>query len=474
MAVSVVKKERSLFLNLILYAIPIMLTGLLQLLYNTADQIVVGQFSGDPNALAAVGSSAALNGLIAGFCIGLTSGSNVIIARFIGAKNKDGVTNAVHTSMTFSLIIGLCVCALGLGVAKPMHLLLGTMPEVFDEALLYTLIIMAGVPAVSVYNFGAVVFRAANDSKTPFIILALTGLLNIGFNLFFVIVCGMGVEGVAIATIIAQYVSAIVVVILIMRLKDERKFSLSKMRIDKKILRQMLLIGIPSAVQGSLFAVSNMILQSSVNMLGASYKSASIVTGNTVGTTLESYTYILTNAFYHAAVTYVGQYYGARDVKNIKRTLLYTLIQSSTIGIVVSWIIIGLSGQLTMVFVNASEDNVTEVIKYASERIFVTQSLYFTVGVMEVFTGYLRAMGRSIIPMISSVFSICVIRILWAFFIFPIPTFYSLTGLFLIYPISWILCSILHFITILVVNKKSFAKRENEVNPKMDNTEIVA
>ena len=174
-----VKKERGLFLKLILYAIPIMLTGLLQLLYNTADQIVVGQFSGDENALAAVGSSAALNSLIAGFCIGLTSGSNVIIAQFIGAKNGEGVSKAVHTSMTFSLVIGLCVCALGLAVAKPMHLLLGTMPDVFDDALLYTVIIMAGVPAVSVYNFGAVAFRAAGDSKTPFIILALTGILNV-------------------------------------------------------------------------------------------------------------------------------------------------------------------------------------------------------------------------------------------------------------------------------------------------------
>ncbi len=462
MTACVAKKERSLFLKLILYAIPIMLTGLLQLLYNTADQIVVGQFSGDPNALAAVGSSSALNGLIAGFCIGITSGSNVIIARFIGAKNGEGVSKAVHTSMTFSLLIGLGVCALGLGVAKPMHLLLGTMPNVFDDALLYTIIIMAGVPAVSVYNFGAVVFRAAGDSKTPFIILALSGLLNVGFNLFFVIVCKMGVEGVAIATIISQYASAIVVVLLMMRLKDDRKFSLSKMRIDRKLLGQILVIGVPSAVQGSLFAVSNMILQSSVNMLGASYNSESVVTGNTIGTTLEGYTYVLTNAFYHATVTYVGQFYGARDKKNIKRTLIYSLIQSATVGIAVSWLIIGLSEPLTMVFVNADEKNIADVIKYASERIFITQSLYFSVGVMEVLTGYLRALGRSITPMFSSVFSICVVRVLWAFFVFPIPAMYSLTGLYMIYPISWILCSLLHFITILVVSKKIFPKNPKE------------
>ncbi len=457
-----VKKERGLFLKLILYAIPIMLTGLLQLLYNTADQIVVGQFSGDENALAAVGSSSALNGLIAGFCIGITSGSNVIIAQFIGAKNGEGVSKAVHTSMTFSLIIGICVCALGLAVAKPMHLLLGTMPDVFDDALLYTIIIIAGVPAVSVYNFGAVVFRAAGDSKTPFIILALSGLLNIAFNLFFVIVCKMGVEGVAIATIIAQYVSAIVVVILIMRLKDDRKFSLSKMRIDGKLLKRILVIGVPSAVQGSLFAVSNMILQSSVNMLGDSYGSASVVTGNTIGTTLEGYTYVLTNSFYHSTVTYVGQYYGARDTKNIKRTLIYSLIQSAVVGVVVSWIIIAFSTPLTMIFVNANESNVADVLKYAGERIFITQSLYFTVGVMEVLTGYLRALGRSLVPMFSSVFSVCVVRVAWAFLVFPISAFYSITGLYLIYPISWILCSILHFITILVVNKKVFAKEKKE------------
>ena len=457
-----VKKERGLYLKLILYAIPIMLTGLLQLLYNTADQIVVGQFSGDENALAAVGSSAALNSLIAGFCIGLTSGSNVIIAQFIGAKNGEGVSKAVHTSMTFSLVIGLCVCALGLAVAKPMHLLLGTMPDVFDDALLYTVIIMAGVPAVSVYNFGAVAFRAAGDSKTPFIILALTGILNVGFNLFFVIVCKMGVEGVAIATIIAQYVSAITVVILLIRLKDDRKFSFTKMRIDGNLLKRILVIGVPSAVQSSLFAISNMILQSSVNMLGDSYGSASVVTGNTIGTTLEGYTYVLTNAFYHASVTYVGQFYGARDIKNIKRTLIYTLIQSTIVGIVISWLIIALSGPLTLVFVNAGEANLNEVIKYAFERIFITQCLYFTVGVMEVLTGYLRALGRSLIPMFSSVFSICVVRVAWAFLIFPLPVFYSLTGLYMVYPISWILCSILHLITILVVNKKVFAKESVE------------
>ena len=197
-------------------------------------------------------------------------------------------------------------------------------------------------------------------------------------------------------------------------------------------------------------------------MLGDSYGSASVVTGNTIGTTLEGYTYVLTNAFYHASVTYVGQFYGARDIKNIKRTLIYTLIQSTIVGIVISWLIIALSGPLTLVFVNAGEANLNEVIKYAFERIFITQCLYFTVGVTEVLTGYLRALGRSLIPMFSSVFSICVVRVAWAFLIFPLPVFYSLTGLYMVYPISWILCSILHLITILVVNKKVFAKESVE------------
>ena len=401
--------------------------------------------------------------MIAGFCIGLTSGSNVLISQFLGAKDKKGIERAVHTSMTFSIIIGLGMCGVGMLFAKTLHNILGTMPEIFDSALLYTYIIIAGVPAVSVYNFGAIIFRAAGDSKTPFIILALSGLLNVGFNIIFVAGFGMSVEGVAIATIIAQYVSAIVVVVLAMRLKDERKFSFKKLCIDFNMLKRMLLIGVPSAVQGSLFGVSNMILQSSVNDLGT-HISPALVSGNTIGTTLEGYTYVLTNSFYHSAVTFIGQFYGARDEKNVKRALVYTLIQCAAIGISVAWLIILFAQPLTQIFIDPNAGNRVEVMKYAGERIFITQCLYFTVGVMEVTTGYLRALGKSIIPMIGSVFSICVIRILWTFFIFPLPAFYSITGLYTCYPISWILATTFNFIIIFLVNKKVFPKESKEEN----------
>jgi putative MATE family efflux protein len=344
---------------------------------------------------------------------------------------------------------------------------LGTLPEIFDNALLYTYIILAGVPAVSVYNFGAVIFRGAGDSKTPFAILALSGLLNVGFNILFVAGFGMNVEGVAIATIIAQYASAIVVVILAMRLKDERKFSLSKLRIDGNLLKRMLLIGVPSAVQGSLFAISNMILQSSINDLG-NHVSPALVSGNTIGTTMEGYTYVLTNSFYHSTVTFVGMYYGARDEKNAKRTMAYSLIQCAIVGISVAWLIILFSEPLSQIFIDANASNRAEVIKYAMERIFITQCLYFTVGVMEVGTGYLRALGRSIAPMIIAIFSVCVLRVFWAFVIFPIPQFYSITGLYICYPISWIIASIFNFILIAIVNKKVFPKiKKEEIDQKV-------
>ncbi len=442
--------EGPIFSKMLLFALPIMLTGILQLLYNSADSIIVGRFSGDPNALGAVGSTGSVTGLLINMLMGLAAGTSVLVSQFYGAGNESGVSRAVHTSMTAAVIGGVGVLGLGELIASPLLKLLGTKPDLFASALLYVRIIFLGVPALAVFNFGAAVIRSLGDSRTPLIILSATGLINVVLNLVFVMGAGMSVAGVALATIISQYVSATAIVTVLMRVDGPHRFSLKKIGINSPILKRMLKIAIPSAIQSSLFSISNMILQSSINTL-----STDEVSGNAVASTLESFVYTALNSFYTVTLTFVGQNYGAHKPKRTKRAVFYSLIQITLVGITVSSLILLFLEPLSMLFVDPKAENVATVVDACIRRCSVVLIPYVLCGYMETTTGFLRGYGYSLLPMLSSVLCICVMRVFWAKLVFPLPRFNSVEGLFMIYPITWFLAFLSQGIMSIIIYRKS-------------------
>lgn len=439
--------EGGLFFKILFFTLPLIATNLLSLLYNTADQIVVGQFSGDPNALAAVGSTGNLTSLIVNLLFGLTAGTSVIVARSYGARDKDAISRAVHTSMLFSIIGGVVIMVLGLSVCRLGLVLMGTKEDVLESAVLYMSIILFGVPASSIFNFSAAIIRATGDSKTPFYILATTGVVNILFNLLFVIVFHMGVAGVAAATIIAQYISAAWAAFILLRTKEDFRLYPRKLRIDRQMLRQILLIGIPSSIQTSLFAISNILIQSSINTF-----TTPEVSGSTIAGTLEGYAYMSGNCFYTTAITFVGQNLGAGKYKRVKKTLLWCLLQSALTVLLVSAVELIFAHQIVPLFVDMTSSVANQIVDAAIERLKIVLVFYFLTGPMDVLTGYLRANGLSILPMITSIIFACGFRVLWCILVFPL--FGTPLSLFVVYPLSWMLTVLCNGIITLVVNIK--------------------
>ena len=439
--------EGPLFSKMVMYVIPIILTGVLQLLYNTADQIVVGQFSGDPNALAAVGSTASATGLIVNVIIGMSAGAVVVMSQSFGARHEQLISRAVHTVVTFAAIAGLVFATLGFFVTRPLLVALGTKSEYIESAINYMQIIMCGVPASVIYNFAACVYKAKGDSRTPFIILSLSGIVNVVLNLIFVIIFGMGVAGVATATIISQYISAATVLILLMRSRESYRLDIRRLGVDFVMLKRILTVGVPSGIQSAFFAFSNMLVQSAINTL-----SVSEVGGNTVGNAIDSYTYTILNSFYHATLTFVGQNFGAGRMDRVKRTLRLSCIQVVVIGIAVGFLFAVFSRELAFLFVDMSQPNAMEVIEAATVRNWVTLPFYFICGIMESLTAYQRALGSSLRPMVVTLFSVCVFRVIWAKLIFPI--FGGAVALYVVYPLSWFICMVFHLIFSIRLTKK--------------------
>ncbi len=459
--------EGPIFSKIFLFAVPIMLTGLLQHCYNLADNVVVGRFSGDPNALAAVGSTGSFNNLVVNLFIGISTGCGVLAAQYYGAKRAKELSRTVHTGLTAALLLGIFSGVVGLIIARPMLSFMGTNSEVIDQATLYISIIFCGLPASAVYNFGASILRAIGNSKTPLIILSCTGIVNVLLNLYFVIALKMSVAGVATATIVAQYLSAISVVTVLVRTKNDYRFSFKQVCIDRAIFIKMLRIGIPSGIQGSLFSISNMTIQSAINTFPPT-----TISGNTVGAQVEGFTYVAMNSFYQATITMVGQNYGAGKMKRANRVLLYSLIQVFITGVIVSFIGIAFAGQLSALFVDTTESHAAEIIAAAALRIDVMMTLYVLCGVMEVLSGYLRGLGRSFVPMLSSLTGACVFRVFWVLVVFPLEAFNSPTGLYYVMPLSWALTCTLHAITILYTHI-TMKKRRPELYTEPLNTQTV-
>jgi putative MATE family efflux protein len=431
-----------IFGKMILFALPIMAMNILQLMFNAADMVVVGRFAGK-EALAAVGATGAIINLIVNLFMGLSVGTSVIVAQDCGAKRQEAVSKSVHTSIAISIIGGLLVMAFGLVLCNPLLKMMGTPMDIIDLSALYLRIYFLGLPASMIYNFGSAILRAVGDSRRPMYYLLVAGIVNVILNLYFVIVLHMSVEGVAWATVISQYLSMILVLLGLIRNKEESiRLTLKRLRIDGRKLKQIIQIGLPAGLQGLLFSISNVLIQSAINSFGSAMVAAGSAAGN-----IEGFVATSMNAYYNAAITFTGQNMGAKKYDRIDK-----VAKICTILIFATWIILG---GLTMIFSRPLLSIFTtdpEVIRLGVIRINVLMIAYFTCGIMNVYPGLTRGMGFSVLPMICTLVGACLMRIVWlATFFAWFPT---VIMLFVCYPITWALAGIGQVASFLYARKK--------------------
>ncbi|MBQ9115411.1 MAG: MATE family efflux transporter [Clostridia bacterium] len=435
--------EGSIFKGMIAYAVPLMLTGLLQLFYNAADTVVVGQFSAEAEtSLAAVGSTGSLTTLILNLILGLSAGTTVVVAQRYGSKDYEGVERAVHTSIAVSVIGGLFFAMIGFFGARVFLGLMDSPPDVIGKATLYMRICFIGVPANVIYNFGSSILRATGDTKRPLIILSTTGMINVLLNLLLVIVFHLDVAGVAIATITSQYLSAIIIILILLNRNDCLKLDLKKLSIHKETMLVIVRVGLPSGVQGCMFSISNVLIQSAVNSLPTA-----TIAGNTIAANLGGFTYTVMNSFYQAELAFAGQNYGAKRQDRVNASLWIGLAQVAVVGFSFGMGELLLGRQLAALY---NSDPI--IIEAAYYRMSMLLPTYFLCGMMEVMVGNLRGMGCSFVPMLSSVFGACIFRSGWILIVFErLGTPFSL---YISYPISWLLTLVLHAITLAVVRSR--------------------
>lgn len=431
--------------QIILFTLPLIATGILQLLFNTADTVVVGRWGGETKeareaALAAVGSCGALINLIINFFFGLSVGAGVCAAQELGAKQYDEVRKTVHTSVLTALVCGAIVAVVGFVLARPMLTLMGTEPEVLDEAVPYMRAYFVGAPANMVYNYCAAILRSDGDTTHPLAFLSVAGAVNVVLNIVMVTVFGLGALGVGIATAVSQWISCILILWHMMRMKGACRLELQHLRVDFRKLRRIISIGIPAGLQGVVFSLSNVLIQSSVN----SFRRTTVA-ANTAAANLTDYVYIAMNSLYHAALTFVGQNVGAKDFRRVKQSILCCVGTVTVVGGVLGALVIVFGMPLLGIFAPGN----LAVEEIGMIRVRVLASTYFLCGLMDVGSGVLRALGKSLRAMIISLVGSCVTRIIWIYTVFAM--YRTLEVLYLCYPISWILTAATHFTVAAVV-----------------------
>lgn len=435
-----------LFGKLVRFTIPVILSGILQLLFNACDIVVVGRFAGH-QSLAAVGSTSSLCNLFVAVFMGLSVGANVIIAQLYGAGEKDRVKDAVHTSIAIALISGIFMVVVGVASASSVLKLMSSPDDVIELATLYLRIYFLSVPSMLVYNFGASILRAVGNTKTPLYFLTIAGVANVLLNLFLVIQFSMGVAGVAIATVFSQTLSAIMMLWYLSMRTDELHFSYKDLKVDNQILIKIMKVGLPAGIQGSLFSFSNVIIQSSVNSFGSI-----VIAGNSAASNLEGFVYFSMNAVYQTALTFAGQNYGAGKYKRILKVLFECLAIVTVIGLVLGNATY-LFGHSLLSIYNTDE----QVIAAGLVRLSYICTIYFMCGVMDTLVGVLRGVGNSFIPMICSLTFACGFRIVWIFTIFQI--YHTTEMLYITYILSWVLTSIAHVIVFTITYKRIVKNR---------------
>lgn len=427
--------------KLFIFVIPLMLSGMLQLLFNAADVVVVGRFAG-PESLAAVGSTGSVVNLIVNLFIGMSVGANVTVAKHIGAGNKDGASRTAHTAIFLSLVIGFFLIFIGIFLSKQILLLMSSPPDVIDKSTLYLRIYFLGAPGFLLYNFGSALLRSQGDTKRPLIYLSISGAVNVIINLFAVIVLKLDVAGVAIATVISQYLSATLVLRCLLKETGVLRIEIKKLKIYNRELKEILRVGIPAGLQSVVFSLSNVVIQSTINTFGST-----VIAGSAAAANIEGFIYIAMNAFYQATITFCSQNLGANKLKRVNKCLLTSLLFVTVIGVIMGSLVVMLGHNLLSIY---STDEA--VIAAGMTRFKYIASLYVACGIMETLVGGLRGIGASISPMLISVLGACGVRILWIIFIFPLNPTEGM--LYLSYIVSWIITSLAHTVCYIIIKAR--------------------
>lgn len=434
--------------TIIVYTIPIIASGVLQLAFNAADSIIVGRFAENGDmALAAVGSTGSLVTLLVNLLTGLSIGASVVVSHAWGAGDKRGISHTVHTTMLTSLAGGILFGVFGYFVSNPCLKLMGTPDEVIGLATTYMQIYFIGLPAIMVYTFASAIIRSTGDSKRPLYFLLIGGVINVALNLVLVIGFHMTVEGVAIATVVSQLVSAIFSVVHLMKIDGPQRLYLNKLKIHLSRFKKILIIGLPAGIQGAVFSISTVLIQSSVNSFGSV-----CVTGNSAASNIEGFIYIAMNGFYHTALTFVGQHIGARKPERLRKVVTYCVIMVASIGLIFGVGAYIFAKPLLEIYI---PDN-REAVAYGVERMMIICTTYVLCGIMDTMIGCLRGFGASISPLIISIVGVCVLRTVWIYTVFPI--YNTPTMLYMCFPVSWAVTIVAQFICYFVVKKKTFER----------------
>lgn len=435
--------EGPVLTKILMFSIPLMFSSVLQILFNAADIVVVGKFVGD-TALAAVGSNSALINLVTNLFIGLSIGANVIVARYFGGKQDENTSIAVHTSIALGFISGIILTLIGI-IGAPFFLRIMLTPEdVLPQAVLYLRILFAGITSMMLYNFGSAVLRAVGDTKRPLYFLLLAGIINVILNLFFVIVLKMSVAGVALATILSQALSCVLVLWCLTKEDSAIKLNFRKIRINKIKFIQILKIGLPAGFQGVVFALSNTVIQSSVNSFGSV-----VMAGSAAAQNIEGIVYFAMNSFYQASISFTSQCYGAKKFARINRVLAMSLLCVVAAGLICGHGLLFSGYRILGIFSSNSQ-----VIVAGMNRLSVILSTYFLCGIMDVLVGALRGIGYSVLPMVVSLVGSCLLRLLWLATVFQMERFHTTTTVYLSYPISWAITLSVHAVCFAVLRRK--------------------
>lgn len=449
--------EGPLLGKIVAFVLPLMITNLLQVCYSAADMIVVG-LSGVNGAIGSIGTTTALINLVLNVFSGFAVGTGVVVARNIGRGDREATEKSVHTSLLVGLVASLICMAIGLVISRPVLERMGDEGHILELATLYTRIYFIGTPFLALTNFMIAILRAKGDTRTPLYILTCTGLLNVALNLLFVLGFDMSVDGVATATVISNAVS---MVLLAIRLRNEKSWchlSFRKLHFDRAALREIIHDGLPAGVQGALFSLSNMLIQSSIIGLNnaACPGGSDIIDGNAAGSSIEMFLYTATNAVCQAAVTFTSQHYGARKFRRIGRVMANCYLVTGIIAVVGGGLIIALRGPIIGLYVSSEM-----AVQAAELRVFILLAPYITLTFMEVGSGTLRGFGRSISSTVITLVGTCLLRIVWLWTVFQ--AFPRLDIIYLSYPVSWAATAVIHFTYCMLVRKKCIRRQEAEL-----------
>ena len=437
--------------KILLFALPLMASGMLQLLFNAADVVVVGRFAGK-EALAAVGSNGSLINMMVNLFIGLSVGASVVVSRDLGAGRYREVNRDAHCAILLALIGGVVITVAGVTLARPLLVLMSSPTDVIDLSTLYLRVYFLGMPANMLYNFGAAILRAQGDTKRPLYYLSFAGVVNVVLNLFFVIVLHMSVAGVAIATVASQVISAALVLRCLMREEGPLRLEMSKLRLDWQTVERILKVGVPAGIQGTIFSLSNVVIQSGLN----SFNEATIVAGAAAASNVESFIYAAMNAFHQAAQTFSGQNYGAAKCDRVNRTLFLCLGYGVSAGLAMGTLVYSFGSTLLGIYAPGEELVIEQGLLHLKFMCFG----YCLCGFMEVMTGVLRGIGYSVSPTIISMAGACGLRVVWVATVFqmhPTPA-----TLYTAYPVSWLSTVLIQIVFFAVAHKRAYARVQGE------------